>query len=827
MKNYKSIFVLIVLLTFGYAQAQVTEECNTPAPVIPYPEMGLSACSNYQFIVNDLIEILSHRIKSPMRFYENETGGDYLPINSNVSEMKNYYVSQIVDGCESKTRTSISFWKEVYGTKQYSFPRICSVENKTLSDLMPSKNSDYPVYGGWYNENREHLPSNTPLIDGETYYFAESDPYCMQAYTLNIEKIEKPTVYVNCYQRINEETFEPAVIVTPKEGLLYAIDKGSFQQSNVFVGINDGEHVVKVYSNGCEMISDVFEVKCGIKEPIINIPDIYFKKFLTNQSRNFAKNQYGQKIIVDKNNDGEIQLSEAQRVYYINLYFYDYPSMEVTHQIRNIDGLQYFENLKEINAKCSYIDECGSKNPLDVSKLNKLKKLSCNDGGCSYFKIENSLTINELYFEMDYTSFKGCNNLSKICVSDGVYDTVKNMALDYGLNPTISKNCVKEPVINIPDNNLISQLVGDPLINLNDDSEIQVSEALNVRKLRIYCIQNAEGLQYFENLTELETYGLSDYSSCRANEPVDLSHLKYLTKFKCFENGCSYVNLENNLSLKHVDIEDASNNFKGCYNLETFRARYSYLDLDFTNFTKLKSINSYVSINSLKIKGCTSLEAVELEADYNIKSLDFSDCVNLKSLSIYESGKLTELNLNNVNKLEKLVVSASNLDYLDLSNMPNLKTTYIAYGINNLNIKNGSLFTVEPNSENGYKEGLNLEYASDLKSICVDEGEYEFVKSLVEKYGYKPIITTDCTNLSVSKNEWNVLNITFSPNPTQGKITFTENVDEVKVFDLSGRLVKTNALNTTEVDLSDLQKGVYMLQVNQNNKTFTAKVVKE
>ena len=65
------------------------------------------------------------------------------------------------------------------------------------------------------------------------------------------------------------------------------------------------------------------------------------------------------------------------------------------------------------------------------------------------------------------------------------------------------------------------------------------------------------------------------------------------------------------------------------------------------------------------------------------------------------------------------------------------------------------------------------------------------------------------------------------PNPTQGKITFTENVDEVKIFDLLSRLVKSISVNTSEVDLSDLTNGVYILQVSQNQKTFTAKVVKE
>ncbi len=90
-----------------------------------------------------------------------------------------------------------------------------------------------------------------------------------------------------------------------------------------------------------------------------------------------------------------------------------------------------------------------------------------------------------------------------------------------------------------------------------------------------------------------------------------------------------------------------------------------------------------------------------------------------------------------------------------------------------------------------------------------ENGSYEFVRK------------------TLSNSEFEKQFISFSPNPTQGAITFTEKVDEVKVFDLSGRLVKLKSINSTEVDLSDLQNGVYMLQVSQNNKLFTAKLVKE
>lgn len=472
---------------------------------------------------------------------------------------------------------------------------------------------------------------------------------------------------------------------------------------------------------------------------------------------------------------------------------------------------------------------------LDFSNNPLLTYLNIESGALKYLNLknDNNKNLSTIY----YQSFAKVNPLKCVIVDDPTWSKA-NWSNKFPQGTQFSLDCIPEPVVNIPDANFKSTLLANTVINTNADNEIQVSEALKVTSLGISfaysvvemsdsyrCIKNIEGLQYFENLTELRAVA-SEMYPCSTSTPVDLSGLKHLTYFECAEGGCGYVNLENNLSIKHVDVQHASNSFKGCYNLETFRARFSNLELDFTNYTKLYSIYSEESLSSLIVKGCNSLEMVELDGNFETLMLDFSDCTNLKTL-ILRDIKLTELNLTNVNKLEKLVVNASNLDNLDLSNMPNLKTAYIAFGINNLNIKNGSLFTVEPNFENSYKEGLDLEYASDLKSICVDEGEYEFVKSLLKKYGYNPIITTDCNNLSVSENELNTLNTTFSPNPTQGKITFTERVDELKVFDLSGRLVKNIAVNTTEVDLSDLQNGVYMMQVSQGQKTFNTKVVKE
>ncbi len=71
------------------------------------------------------------------------------------------------------------------------------------------------------------------------------------------------------------------------------------------------------------------------------------------------------------------------------------------------------------------------------------------------------------------------------------------------------------------------------------------------------------------------------------------------------------------------------------------------------------------------------------------------------------------------------------------------------------------------------------------------------------------------------------------PNPTKGKITISniKNIDltSAKVYNVLGKLVKDipvkKGLSKLEIDLSDLNKGVYLLSLKSNDKNTTKKLV--
>jgi len=73
------------------------------------------------------------------------------------------------------------------------------------------------------------------------------------------------------------------------------------------------------------------------------------------------------------------------------------------------------------------------------------------------------------------------------------------------------------------------------------------------------------------------------------------------------------------------------------------------------------------------------------------------------------------------------------------------------------------------------------------------------------------------------------LNITYGPNPTSGylKISADDNY-KVEILDMAGKIISETQMtnNTAELDLSDLQKGIYIARLTNDNIIKTVKVLK-
>ncbi len=87
----------------------------------------------------------------------------------------------------------------------------------------------------------------------------------------------------------------------------------------------------------------------------------------------------------------------------------------------------------------------------------------------------------------------------------------------------------------------------------------------------------------------------------------------------------------------------------------------------------------------------------------------------------------------------------------------------------------------------------------------------------------------EVTPSTLSTNDFNLDQVSIYPNPTNtGSVTITSpNTDamNVQVFDILGKQVKNETLTNNTLNVSNLNTGVYILKITQNNATTTKKLV--
>lgn len=92
--------------------------------------------------------------------------------------------------------------------------------------------------------------------------------------------------------------------------------------------------------------------------------------------------------------------------------------------------------------------------------------------------------------------------------------------------------------------------------------------------------------------------------------------------------------------------------------------------------------------------------------------------------------------------------------------------------------------------------------------------------------------TTNVKNNPLQTTQNKINNLTIYPNPTNGKVNISapENIKNIRIFDIQGRLVVENntniaADNVTELDLSFANNGIYIVQISTENEIITQKLV--
>jgi len=334
-----------------------------------------------------------------------------------------------------------------------------------------------------------------------------------------------------------------------------------------------------------------------------------------------------------------------------------------------------------------------------------------------------------------------------------------------------------------PSSGTASQNNGGIRVDLNQDGEIQLSEALRVNYLNITgsSVASLEGLQNFTNLNSL----VIDNNLVTSLEPIQT--LSGITRLDCNGNlleSLDATHFPNITSLKATNNRIRTLNTTGLIHI---------LSLDCSsNLLETVDINQLTSLITLRLTGNL------------LTSISIGNLVNLTSMEI-ASNQLTSLDLSNQVNLAYFSCAFNQLSTLDLST---------ASGLRNINcIGNTPLTTLFV--KNGSMEEMlffNIGDLPNLRYICADEAQLADVQAKITLYGYTFCHTNSYCNFVPGGPVYRIL----------GHTTFDENRNGCDAFDQPMPYLKFNISNgiSSGALISDVT-GNYLIPVGPGTHTMT------
>ncbi|RTY87980.1 T9SS type A sorting domain-containing protein [Flavobacterium sp. GT3R68] len=412
-------------------------------------------------------------------------------------------------------------------------------------------------------------------------------------------------------------------------------------------------------------------------------------------------------------------------------------------------------------------------------------------------------------------------------------------------------------------NGIAKNSVGGSIkIDINNNSEIEVGEALSVSQLDVSTATNntindiydLEGIQNFLNLKIL---------NCDGNQitSLNLNNLILLENIHCGRNNISSLNINGLVNLKSLFCyynSLTSLNVNGLTNLETLFCQnnaISTLDLSGLNNIKYVLCNDN-QLTNFNIANVTSLSEIVC-ANNNLNSIDLSGLINLHYLNISN---------NNITSINLLPI-ASIIDYLDCSLNP----------ISSINVTNFNLLTylgmnsTLVSSINCSQSGVTQLFCSDnpnltsinvknnvgstsdpdmlffafrfdnlplLTSICVDAGEENNLAYTNYNSSGNVIIYTGPTCSTVVTMKAAAFEFsnyfTLYPIPAQNTLTIYAkepiNIQSFAIYNNVGQVIQTvsnpNFNTSNAIDVSQLQAGHYFIKIITDKGKTTAKFIK-
>ncbi|MBV8325788.1 T9SS type A sorting domain-containing protein [Chryseobacterium sp.] len=355
---------------------------------------------------------------------------------------------------------------------------------------------------------------------------------------------------------------------------------------------------------------------------IVNIPDPYFKAKLLSASpaNQIAQGTGSAYVSIDTNNDGEIQVSEAEAITTISLYVSNGPN-GIQFPIQSIEGIKSFINLKYLT-----VSDCPNLSSVDVSGMSKLRLVSFdNNTSMSSANFSNCDLLNNIsvrnanIVHLDISNLPSLGNVNS---SGGKIQTF-NFSGSTGIHTFL---CSNNHINTIDLSSLVNlttlHIYENPLtsLNLNNLTKLQTLNTDGCQ-LTSLSLQNTPKLKYIEAMNNnLSTIDLSQspvlgtlYLSGNQFTSIDLSHSPQLVTLGMGNNHLTTIDISHNpllstpgLSYNNLQTMFIKNGLVGGGGLYDNNPNLSYICCDEGEINSILNANALFGYNNVVVNSYCS-----------------------------------------------------------------------------------------------------------------------------------------------------------------------------------------------------------------------------
>ena len=471
-------------------------------------------------------------------------------------------------------------------------------------------------------------------------------------------------------------------------------------------------------------------------------------------------------------------------------------------EITDNNSCVYYDTLEIMQPPSLYITLDGSTNAICFDSCNGEINITANGGDSTYF-----------YFWTGPNGFTSTSeDISNLCYGEYI------LTLDDGISSVTDTFNIFQP------QPFVYNLIIDSINCYNDFTQAEINVWGGTQPYTYNW--SSGGNNYFTSLNAgthsisvLDINGCSMFESFTINNPDSIISIATTSNTSCFGGNDGSTNI-NIISGGIAPFTFSSNNGLTYQNSNIFSnlsaGNYSILISDSNNC--LDSLN--IQINS----------PTEI---YSITSSDSLSCYNLCDGNVYVTafGGTPPYNFSWDYGTSNLCAGLYNVIITDSNNCASVNNAIVNEPdplLINIYISDSTL--VATSGYNSYQW-----YSADGNIINGATNE-TFTPNTVGEY-YVVVNNGECEEISYSidYNISNILeienNLQIYPNPTNGIITIIgEKIKNISIYNILGNQlskVEKNNFNTNSrnIDLSNLARGIYTIQIEQNNKILNYQII--